>query len=306
MKAATGRKLDRFRAYGGALLLALAGFGLAGCDGWPFRVEATTVDQFTLPAQGHLRLVVESSNGRVTIRGAPDLSAATVTATKRSRGQTLADAERRLDQLTYTATADEGTVLLRYRQADQPGDVGRHSGVDFEVVVPPQVEVEVRTSNGSIEVASIMGTVQLATSNGAIHLREGAGTAQLTTSNGRVSVRDQVGDLSVRTSNGEIRLERVRGRVDGETSNGWIHYTGQPEGPALNRLRTSNGGIVVRVQRTAAIAFRAGVSNGTISTNLPLIGSTVGRDWNATLNPPAATEMDLRTSNSSIRIEAAD
>ncbi len=269
-------------------MLALALFGFTGCDGGAFRVEASRVDQFTLPVEEPLRLVVESSNGRVTVRGEAGASAATVTATKRSRGATLADAERRLDELTYTSTADEGTVLLRYRQADQPGDVGRHSGVDFEVVVSELGEVEVHTSNGAILV------------------REGAGPAQLATSNGRVTVSDWVGDLTVRTSNGEIRLERVRGRVDGETSNGWIHYTGQPDGAAVNRLRTSNGSIVVRVPRAAAVAFRASVSNGTISTSLPLVGTTIGRDWNATLNPPAETEMDLRTSNGSIRIEAAD
>ncbi len=304
-----GRKRRRLWACGGGIALALAAFSLTACDEWTFssfRVEASEVEHHALPVEGPVRLVVESSNGQVTIRGESGLQAASITATKRSRGQTLADAERRLDQLVYTATSDGASILLRYRQADQPGDVGRHSGVDFEVVVPEIVEVEVRTSNGSIEVTSIIGSVHLATSNGAILLRQGAGTAQLTTSNGQVTVTDRVGDLTVRTSNGEIRLERVRGRVDGETSNGWIHYTGEPAGPASNQLRTSNGGIVVRVPRAAAVAFRASVSNGTISTNLPLVGNTVGRDWNATLNPPAATEMDLRTSNGSIRIEAAN
>jgi len=87
---------------------------------------------------------------------------------------------------------------------------------------------------------------------------------------------------------------------------GEIAYAGQPEGSALNRLRTSNGGVVVRVPRAAAIAFRASVGNGSISTELFLVGDTEGRDWNAVLNPPAATEMDLRTSNGTMRIEAAD
>ncbi len=299
----------RLQAWGVGIALAVAGFSLTACDEWtfgPFRIEASEVEHRALPAEGSVRLVVESSNGRVTVRGESGLQATSVTATKRSRGQTLADAERRLDQLEYTVTSDGVSILLRYRQADQPGDVGRYSGVDFEVVVPQQAEVEVRTSNGSIEVGSIMGPVHLVTSNGAIHLQESVGTAYLATSNGRVSVADGVGDLTIRTSNGEIRLERVRGRVDGETSNGWIHYAGQPEGSALNRLRTSNGGVVVRVPRAAAIAFRASVSNGSISTDLFLVGGTEGRNWNAVLNPPAATEMDLRTSNGTIRIEAAD
>lgn len=289
-------------------MFALAGvaLSLAGCDEGAFRAEATAADHHEFTVAGPVRLIVESSNGRIVVRGEPGLQTASATVTRRSRGRTLADAERRLGQLVYTATANGPVITLRYQQADQPGDVGRYGGVDFEVTVPAEAEVEVRTSNGSIGVTSVIGSARLVTSNGAIELQGGAGTAYLATSNGRVSVADRVGDLTVRTSNGEIRLERVRGGVDGETSNGWVHYAGHPEGVGPHRLRTSNGSVVLRVPRGLSIAVRATVSNGSITSNLALVGDTEGQDWNAVLNPPALTEMDLRTSNGSIRIEAVD
>ncbi|QAA77383.1 MAG: hypothetical protein BIP78_1619 [Candidatus Bipolaricaulis sibiricus] len=274
----------------GGIGFALAGVALclAGCDEGAFRAEATAADHHEFTVAGPVRLIAESSNGRIVVRGELGLQTASATVTRHSRGRTVAEAERRLGQLVYTAAANGPVITLRYQQADQPGDVGRYGGVDFEVTVPAEAEVEVRTSNGSIA------------------LQGGAGTAYLATSNGRVSVADRVGDLTVRTSNGEIRLERVQGGVDGETSNGWVHYVGHPEGIGPHRLRTSNGSVVVRVPRGLSIAFRASVSNGSITSDLALVGDTEGKDWNAVLNPPALTEMDLRTSNGSIRIEAAD
>lgn len=299
----TRRRLRR-----GGIGFALAGvaLGLAGCDEGAFRAEATAADHHEFTAAGPVRLIVESSNGRIVVRGELGLQTASVTVTRRSRGRIPADAERRLGQLVYTATANGPLITLRYEQADQPGDIGRYSGVDFEVTVLAEAEVEVRTSNGSIEMTSVIGSARLVTSNGAIELQGGAGTAFLATSNGRVSVADRVGDLTVRTSNGEIRLERVRGGVDGETSNGWIRYVGHPEGIGPHRLRTSNGSVDVRVPNGLPIAFRASVSNGSITSNLALVGDTEGKDWNAVLNPPSLTEMDLQTSNGSIRIEAVD
>ncbi|GAB4310667.1 MAG: hypothetical protein Kow0097_12240 [Candidatus Bipolaricaulota bacterium] len=293
----------------GGIVFALAGvaLGLAGCDEGAFRAEATAADHHEFTAARPVQqLIVESSNGRIVVRGELGLQTASATATRRSRGRTLGDAKRRLGQLVYTATANGPVITLRYHQADQPGDVGRYSGVDFEVTVPAEAEVEVRTSNGSIGVTSVIGPARLVTSNGAIDLQGGAGTAYLATSNGRVSVADRLGDLTVRTSNGEIRLEGVRGGVDGETSNGWVHYAGHPEGISPHRLRTSNGSVVVRVPKGLSIALRASVTNGSITSNLSLVGDTEGKDWNAVLNPPALTEMDLRTSNGSIRIEAVD
>ena len=70
-----------------------------------------------------------------------------------------------------------------------------------------------------------------------------------------------------------------------------------------HRLRTSNGRINVELQPQASIAIDAETSSGHISTTLPLVGDTHGNAWSASLNPPANTTLDLRTSNGSIRIE---
>lgn len=291
----------------GATVTLAAVFLLTGCDEEGFlvtnRIEATETEHLDLETVPPVVLDVESSNGRITIRGVANVQTASVTVTKRSRGETLEQAQDRVDRVTYQVTQQGNRTELRYRSTEQDDDVRRYSGVDFELVVPMETQVEVRTSNGAIEVVRVQGETRLDTSNGSIDMRECIGTVDAETSNGRIDIADHVGNVTADTSNGEIWMEDVAGRIDAETSNGSIHFTGRPADGVQNRLDTSNGSITVRVPLDGAIAFEVDVSNGTIRSDLPLVGDTQGNEWNAELNPPTTSRMDLRTSNGNIRID---
>ena len=288
--------------------LAAAAILLTGCEEEDVglftsnNVSATKVESFGLEFEAPLSLDVETSNGSVSIRGVADVQSASVTVTLRSRGQTLAEAQDRVDRIVYQADVSGSRIDLKYLSGAQDADVRRHSGVDFDVTVPVDTQVEVDTSNGAIDVESIDGTLVLDTSNGAIDVYDGSGTLIADTSNGRIDVAVFSGDLQLDTSNGDIRVDDFSGTIDAETSNGSIDYDGTPTGGG-NRLRTSNGSVTVRVPRDASIGFDVTTSTGRIRSSLPLIGDTEGDDWNATLNPPADLTFDLRTSNGSIRID---
>jgi DUF4097 and DUF4098 domain-containing protein YvlB len=98
-------------------------------------------------------------------------------------------------------------------------------------------------------------------------------------------------------------MDDVEARVDARTSNGRIEFSGVLVGDS-HSMRTSNGTIVVEIPASASMTFDASTSIGSISANLPLTGDSEGREWNATLNPPANTTLELRTSNGSIHIES--
>ncbi|MGB2983471.1 MAG: DUF4097 family beta strand repeat-containing protein [Candidatus Bipolaricaulia bacterium] len=288
-----------------AALLLLAGCeeeDVAGLFG-SGNVTASETDTMELVVELPVSLSVESSNGAVSIRGEVGVQTASVVVTRRSRGETLEEAQDRVARIDARVEQSGSRLDLVYRGSEQDDDVRKTSGVDFDVVVPTETPVNVRTSNGAIDVTSIDGTITLDTSNGEIEVRSGTGSLNADTSNGRVEVVDFVGDIRVDTSNGEVWLDRVAGVVDAETSNGSVRYFGTPSDEVGNRLRTSNGSITVRVPVDAAIRFVAHASSGKIQTELPLVGDTEGKDWSAELNPPAAITFDLRTSNGSIRIE---
>jgi hypothetical protein len=267
-------------------------------------VTASETSTVLFPAHGILALDVASANGAITVRGEADLQTASLTVTKRSRGDTLKEAQDRVGRIRVHAELVASELRGAYRGAEQEEDVRRYSGVDFDVVVPAGCHVTVNTSNGEIEVVAVQGTTTLETSNGAVEVRAAKGSLSINTSNGRIAVVDFEGDIRADTSNGEIWIDRAAGLIDAETSNGAVYYAGRPAANAANRLRTSNGLIEVNVPADAAIRFEASVSSGKIRSALPLVGDTEGDEWLATLNAPADTNLTLRTSNGSIRIDA--
>lgn len=288
-----------------AALLLLAGCeeeDVVGAFG-SANVSATETETIDLVLEARLSLDIESSNGAVSIRGVAGIQTASVTIRKRSRGDTLEEAQDRVNRIVVRLEQNGPELRLIYRGSEQETEVRRVSGVDFDVIVPAEARVNVETSNGAIDLAAILGTIRLDTSNGAIDVRRSEGSLFAETSNGRVEVVDFVGELRIDTSNGEVWLEDVVGLVDAETSNGSIRYSGSPADGVANRLRTSNGSITARVPVDASIAFEARASSGKIRTDLPLVGDTEGSEWSAQLNPPATIQFDLRTSNGSIRIE---
>ena len=293
----------------GILGLLAAAIFLGGCEEEDVagvfgaaNVNASKVKTVGLPFEAPVTLDIDTSNGGVTVLGVEGIQSVSVTVTLRSKGQTLEEAQDRVDRIVYHVEQAGNRISARYRSSEQEADVRRYSGVDFDVVVPVETRVEVDTSNGAISIEGIDGSIRLDTSNGAIDVYDSSGALTADTSNGRIEVVRFVGDLRLDTSNGELWLEQVIGSVDVETSNGSVQYIGTPA-TGSNRLRTSNGSITVRVPIDASIAFVAGTSSGRIRSSLPLVGDTQGDDWNAELNPPTDTTFTLQTSNGTIRIE---
>ncbi len=284
-------------------LLALLGalLALSGCFGLPL-YEATRVVEGSFAVTGAVDLDVWTSNGRVTVRGVVGQTSIEVTATIRSRGDSEIAAAARAAQVVVDMFHDGDHLELEYDASAHPWDVRRYTGVDFEITVPTTADVEVDTSNGRIGVTDVTGIFELDTSNGTIEVTDGLGEVHASTSNGQVSVARFEGILELRTSNGRVEMENVDGIVDARTSNGRIAFTGTLVEGIDHRMTTSNGRIDVALPADLSMIIEAETSNSTISTNLPLIGDTEGKEWSAVLNPPATGTLTLETSNGQIEI----
>ena len=86
----------------------------------------------------------------------------------------------------------------------------------------------------------------------------------LNTVNGGLSISDVTGNLEFKTVNGGLHLARVGGYVHGETMNGGVsvelsgdHWDGQ----GLD-VKTTNGGVKVKVPQNYSAQFEASTSNG--------------------------------------------
>ncbi|MCK4410915.1 DUF4097 family beta strand repeat protein [Candidatus Bipolaricaulota bacterium] len=270
------------------LVVAAALLMLVGCDEegeqWP-KVEATRQEEAMFSVGDSAVIDADTSNGEIIVRGVEGAQEVHVVATLRTRGNTLEEAEERLDKIVYSMTQDGQTVRLRYQASDQEKDVRRYSGVGFEVTVPTETRVDAETSNGAITIEAVSGRLDLDTSNG------------------RIDLEGIVGSVRADTSNGSIDLEKIDGEVNADTSNGSIRYEGRPVGQG-NTLHTSNGSITVRIHTDASVSFEVDAKDGGIRSSLPLVGDTEGDHWDVVLTPPPAeAAMSLRTSNGTIRIE---
>jgi len=145
--------------------------------------------------------------------------------------------------------------------------------------------VELRTSNGNVEVYGMQQSGKVRTSNGKIVLDQVSGDFNIVTSNGGVTIAGAIGSFDVETSNGRIKF-------DGELASG-----------SSNKMTTSNGSVEIKLQGTPSVKLNASTSNGSIDTEYPILTSSPG-DKHRLVGTIGAGEAVLlvRTSNGSVVI----
>ena len=202
--------LGRCLALGVLLALATADPVLAD-----YRVEK----ELALSPGGEFTLRTDS--GRLTVRGT-SRRGARVVVTSRSD-----DFEDRFD-LTFEETRHGVTVAAERRGSwisrwfSWFGD-----GVHFEVEVPYDTELDLRTAGGAIDVSEIRARVDARTSGGSIEIQNVGGEARVRTSGGSIRGVDVEGDIDADTSGGSINLKGMAGAVKASTSGGsvTVHFT---------------------------------------------------------------------------------
>ena len=208
-------------------------------------------------------LDVETSNGSIAVTGSsrPDVS---IEARVEAQGDTANEAKSLAKSVQILT--DGGRV-----RAEGPNSSSEHHSwwVSFRIQSPTKQNATINTSNGSVTLSGLDGTIRGETSNGSMHGTDLAGDVRLSTSNGSLQLalsgttwsgagleattsngsmrvdmpRDYSAHLSARTANGSLNVNRpitVTGRIghDIDTDLG-------KGGPTL-RLRTGNGSLSIR------------------------------------------------------------
>ncbi len=194
----------------------------------------------------------------------------------------------------------------------------------IEVEMPRNADLELGTSNGGVELASLNGNIVVHTSNGGIRAQQLSGTVEIDTSNGGIQADGIKGTVRVHTSNGGIGVEHVDGRCEIATSNGAVRVGGRFD---QLEVHSSNGGVTVRAESGSRMAsewsvatgnaavhlalpadFKANVdattSNGKIVLNVPaeVRGVIGGSQLHGTLNG-GGPSLSVHTTNGSIQLD---
>jgi DUF4097 and DUF4098 domain-containing protein YvlB len=246
----------------GALALGLVFAAiLAGCtvNG---SVQVTDQQAESFPVGDEPYVVVETFNGRVTVEAT---ARGTVEAriTRRGSGVDEKAARKDLASVFVTTEQDDDRVTITARRLSV-SSLG-NNGADMDVQVPEDASVELRTSNGRVEVANVRGAIVVRTSNGAVTTRGGT-DLDLDTTNGDVSVNSPTGTVRVRTSNGGIDvLSATDASVNLRSSNASVTFSGTLA-RGTHSLVTSNGGITITLPRDTAFRFDGQTINGSVRT----------------------------------------
>lgn len=181
-----------------------------------YAVEHNDTHQRTFPMSGTDRkLSIENINGSIVV-SADSGNDVRVTVREYWKADTQAELEegRRDVKLEMQQTGNSVRLFLdgpfkdRDRNRDRRHYQFRH---DFEVQVPKDIELDLRTVNGSeVRAERTRGTFRVKNVNGKVEMLDVAGSGEVETINGRVNVRfvENPGkSTSFKTINGEIDVQ---------------------------------------------------------------------------------------------------
>ncbi len=188
----------------GVLLVFLA----VACGAGDIGPTETRKDSFAVA--GSPTIVVSGSNGSITVNSGTE-------------GTVIVQATlRKPDDVEYEASQEGDTINIEAREKSRGiFNFGQSPGADIEITAPSNTRVDLRTSNGRVEVYGIhqSGTVR--------------------TSNGQIVMKDVAGNFDVSTSNGAVTIKLASGTFDVETLNGRIEFDGEMAAGGNNRMTTS-------------------------------------------------------------------
>jgi len=182
------------------------------------------------------------------------------------------------DNYTIDIRVDNGTLYAIAKQKSGfSGWNNQGLSISFKISVPEQVNSQLNTSGGSIQISHLSGSQSFKTSGGSLAIDNVSGTIDGKTSGGSITVSNSKDNIDLKTSGGSMEASNCSGTISMETSGGSLN---------LNNLNgtinaTTSGGSI----SASAISgtFKIGTSGGSvnlddISGNLE--ASTSGGDMN--------------------------
>lgn len=171
--------------------------------------------------------------------------------------------------LHIDAHQDGDKVELIARVADHWGISWGHNSrrLHIEVRMPREGDLDVHSGDGSVEAASINGTVKVYTGDGSVKANSLNGNIELHTTDGSITVDTLKGDIRLHTGDGSIEARDLDGKVDADSGDGHIRIAGRFD--ALN-VKTGDGSVNTRVQAGSKMATSWTIRTGDGSVDIVL------------------------------------
>jgi DUF4097 and DUF4098 domain-containing protein YvlB/predicted Ser/Thr protein kinase len=248
--------------------------------------EAMFSKSFSVGLGGNLKMNVD--RGSVHITGS-DQNTVEVQADRKVTRASDAEAAEILkeEHLVLKRTGNEISITT-----SEPSSLRNHSflgwmsgpnlTVHYEITVPRKFDVQVKTSGGDIQIASLQGSADVKTEGGGLDFDDIEGRVKGQTEGGGIRAVSCRNELLIQTQGGGITIEQFTGsRVQATTEGGSISAGFDAAPTADCELRTEGGSVTARLPNGAAVTLDAHTDGGSVRTDLPV--QVEGQFHNSTL-----------------------
>ena len=194
----------------------------------------------TVPDDGSYTILLESVEGDIRVRAHAD-TGAEITITRKIRASTEKKAKRSVKNEKILVFHMEVDQLIQIRP-EKKTHYKRNMKTDYELKLPMNINLNLETIGGDIDVTDIRGEAILKTSGGDLDLENMMGRIEAHTSGGDIDVSRVEGLIRVHTSGGDIKIVNSDGQFNVATSGGaleFLHLTGNID------AQTSGGSIIL-------------------------------------------------------------
>ncbi len=251
-------------------LVCLLGALTLACD--HHRVEETATQELRFNTGARTVVEIRVDDGAIEVTGGAD-GYVEVVFTTRARSTDSTRARSLLQNARAEATQEDDVVRIRAHSASNARRLGGSVSTDVTVRVPSagtDLELDIRTEDGSIEIAGVTGSTVAETGDGRIRLSQVDGTTRLRTADGPITGKELTGELDALSGNGRIRLDGSFTQLRAVTADGSIRVVCQNRTRISSdwSLRSSDGSIELSLPPDTNARVEATSGDGQVVNHL--------------------------------------
>ena len=272
---------------------------------------------------GNIQAVrAETSGGSLSIEGGTDRNAKVEMYVRPNNWNgknslDKAEIDERLKDYDISITQEGSTIIAIAKRRSNNNDWKRSLSIGFKFYTPRNVSSDLRTSGGSISLATLTGNQKFRTSGGSLSMSNIDGNINgqtsggsirldrcndnidLQTSGGSINASASSGTMRLHTSGGSIELNDLKGTIDAQTSGGSIRGGG-----ITGDLKASTSGGSVRLADISG-SLDASTSAGSVDVSMTKLGDYVRLNTSAgniNIKMPLDKGISLNLSGNRIKI----
>jgi DUF4097 and DUF4098 domain-containing protein YvlB len=224
------------------------------------RTEERIVETYPLENTG--KVYLENISGDITVSNW-DKNKIEITAIKRGRR------ERDLDDATIHIRQINGNIRIITRH-DREFSLFRRSSVSvsYQIIVPAEASVRVKSISGDIEVRKIGGFLNAENTSGKIRVRVAENGVRCKSISGDIDLEYIHGDAELESVSGEISIQEIEGSVEAGTVSGDIEVDAFSYAEEIDVSSTS-GDIELRGELSSGGIYRLDSFSGDTKVEIP-------------------------------------